>query len=286
MLFLAAGIMTAVLGNSRKILTYAADKPSSIYIDGKEVAVPDTWTKETIREMIKNAEKSGTSASSDGKTAGSERSGTAQEKSNIGWIASGSSWIYYKEDGTALRDTVTPDGYYVGADGKWTPRTMTLLEESFALPEKFRGSKSVGSMASNLEPLERLNKKIREKIGANRVFYVYDDSIRYYQGTSDQGTFLMGLFKNPADSGWQLKLAVRLNKSANQTAEETCDYAVLRFLIGQVSHVPERVSEAVYESWQGSNSYGITTKTPVVVGDTAITYSVEEGAGVYILTKP
>ena len=286
-LIFTVGVFTVNCGGQSLLpfLSYAAATPSKIVIDGKEMEVPSSWDKESIRELIKKAKKaepSGT-ASSGGKTAEIDVSGTPDVSGGVGWIASGDSWIFYNEDGTALRDGVTPDGYYVDVEGRWRSRTITLLDETFVLPDKFIGSKSVGSMLSDLEPLERLNKRIRALIGAQRAFYVYDDSIRYVEVNSGRETFLMGLCKDPSDGGWQLKLSTKFNKSTERSAEETCDYMVLRFLLGKVSHVPERVSDAIYESWQGNNSYGITSRTPKVVGDTAITYSVEEGAGVYKL---
>ena len=35
------------------------------------------------------------------------------------WIESGGAWYYLGADGRILTDTTTPDGYYVGSDGKW-----------------------------------------------------------------------------------------------------------------------------------------------------------------------
>lgn len=35
------------------------------------------------------------------------------------WIESGGAWYYLGSDGRMLTDTTTPDGYYVGSDGKW-----------------------------------------------------------------------------------------------------------------------------------------------------------------------
>ena len=35
------------------------------------------------------------------------------------WIESGGAWYYLGADGRMLTDTTTPDGYYVGSDGKW-----------------------------------------------------------------------------------------------------------------------------------------------------------------------
>ena len=286
-LFLTMGIFAANSGKlgSGSSLAYAADKPSTVVIDGKNMEVPLSWDKESIRELIKKSKRAESSgaASSGGKTAEIDVSGTPDVSGGVGWIASGDSWIFYNDDGTALRDGVTPDGYYVDVDGRWRSRTITLLDETFVLPDKFIGSKNVGSMLSDLEPLERLNKRIRALIGAQRAFYVYDDSIRYVAVNSGRESFLMGLYKDPSNGGWQLKLSTKFNKSTERSAEETCDYMVLRFLLGKVSHVPERVSDAIYESWQGDNSYGITSQTPKAVGDTAITYSVEEGAGVYKL---
>lgn len=201
-----------------------------------------------------------------------------------GWVTSGSDWMYYQEDGSILRESLTPDGYFVDIEGKWRQRTMTLLDEKFSLPDTFRASTGTGSFLTDMEPLERLNTRIRKLIGEKRLFYVYEDSIQYRNGNSGQGTFVMGIYKSPSDGGWRLRLSGLLNKATNRTMEETCDYAVFRFFLAQVSHVPERVSEAIYDSWQGNNAYGINMQTPVMVGDVAVTYTVENGIGVYILT--
>jgi len=68
-----------------------------------------------------------------------------------GWIANGNSWYYLKSDGTwavnqwvgnyylgpqgvMLTNTWTPDGYFVGADGKWIPNANTTdVNSSIAL---------------------------------------------------------------------------------------------------------------------------------------------------------
>ena len=209
---------------------------------------------------------------------------TQENPVNRGWVLSGNDWMFYQEDGSLLREGLTPDGHYVDIEGKWRHRSVTLLDESFELPDTYRSSAGAGSFLTGMAPLERLNTRIRKLIGEQRLFYVYDDSIQYRKADSGEGKFLMGIYKNPSDGGWRLKLSTRLNKATNRTMEETCDYAVFRVFLAQASHVPERISEAIYDSWQGNNAYGINMKAPVVVGDVAITYTVEAGAGVYILT--
>lgn len=203
---------------------------------------------------------------------------------NRGWVQAEDGWLFYQEDGSLLRESLAPDGHYVDIEGKWRPRTITLLDESFVLPDTFQSSDGRGSLLNNMAALEKLNARILKLIGEERLFYVYDDSIEYRKDDSSaQGTFLMGLYKNPANGSWRLKLSCRLNKAANRTAGETCDYAVFRYFLAQITHVPERVSEAIYDSWQGNNTYGINLLTPVAVGDVALTYTVENGSGVYIL---
>ena len=36
-----------------------------------------------------------------------------------GWKEISGSWYYFGKDGSMLTNTITPDGYYVGADGKY-----------------------------------------------------------------------------------------------------------------------------------------------------------------------
>ncbi|MCD8084059.1 MAG: hypothetical protein LUE86_11265 [Clostridiales bacterium] len=38
-----------------------------------------------------------------------------------GWVQTNGIWYYCGSDGAMLSNTVTPDGYYVGADGAWIP---------------------------------------------------------------------------------------------------------------------------------------------------------------------
>lgn len=35
------------------------------------------------------------------------------------WVKSKEKWYYLGTDGVMLKDTTTPDGYQVGADGAW-----------------------------------------------------------------------------------------------------------------------------------------------------------------------
>ena len=37
----------------------------------------------------------------------------------VGWIQDKNQWYYLTESGVMAVKTVTPDGYYVGADGRW-----------------------------------------------------------------------------------------------------------------------------------------------------------------------
>ena len=40
-------------------------------------------------------------------------------KMAIGWKQVQNDWYFFNADGTMLSNGVTPDGYLIGADGKW-----------------------------------------------------------------------------------------------------------------------------------------------------------------------
>lgn len=42
----------------------------------------------------------------------------------IGWVEIMNEWYYFGLDGTMFVNGLTPDGYFVGADGKWVNKTM------------------------------------------------------------------------------------------------------------------------------------------------------------------
>ena len=47
------------------------------------------------------------------------------------WIKLGDGWHYFDKSGAMLRNTVTPDGYYVDQEGIWrdTPKVSTTTEQ-------------------------------------------------------------------------------------------------------------------------------------------------------------
>ncbi len=57
---------------------------------------------------------------SDNKTFFFENAKTIDEgKMVIGWKQISGDWYYFNADGSMLQNAITPDGYQIGADGKW-----------------------------------------------------------------------------------------------------------------------------------------------------------------------
>ena len=49
-----------------------------------------------------------------------ENAKTADEgKMILGWKSISGSWYYFNADGSMMKNGVTPDGYNIGADGRW-----------------------------------------------------------------------------------------------------------------------------------------------------------------------
>ena len=49
------------------------------------------------------------------------------------WVKDNGSYYYVDEKGAMLKDTMTPDGYYVGADGKWQDTSKTEYDHVITL---------------------------------------------------------------------------------------------------------------------------------------------------------
>ena len=79
-----------------------------------QVAVQNTYYIDTEGNMV-----TGWVKTADNKTYFFENAKTIDEgKMAIGWKQIQSAWYYFTADGSMLVSAMTPDGYFVGADGK------------------------------------------------------------------------------------------------------------------------------------------------------------------------
>ena len=88
-----------------------------ILVDGKQIAtvVQNTYCFDAAGNML-----TGWVGTADGKWYFFENEKNMNEgKMVIGWKFIQNAWYYFGTDGAMLINTYTPDGYYVGADGKW-----------------------------------------------------------------------------------------------------------------------------------------------------------------------
>ena len=61
----------------------------------------------------------------------------------------------------------------------------------------------------------------------------------------------------------------------------TYDYEVFRFMCAIISNRPSILADAIYQSWQRENRYGINMVSWAAVADTKVMVEVENGTGIY-----
>lgn len=199
-----------------------------------------------------------------------------------GWETDGNKqWRYRNEDGTYLTSALTPDGYYVDSNGIWQ-ESYTILGAEIKAKNYFLLSSNETVFDAFLPTLEKMTVTLKEETGGKRGFYVRNDRVEYV-GLSDKTEIpLLYLSKDKESAGYRLEISCRLTK--NDVPEKKLsqyDYQVLRGLLNMVSRSGELLSDAVYSSWEDSNSYGISMEDWVTVGDAKIRYLAVNGAGIY-----
>lgn len=203
-----------------------------------------------------------------------------------GWVQNGEALSWIQADGTVLTDSVTPDGFYVNAAGIWQTEFRTYLGAVSALPNQFLSCEDAEDLRQWQAWISQLNVQVQQLFQGTRVFHVYEDYITYSKVSNQSETMLLALYRDPASAGWKVKVACSFNSTGTDEVYATSvDYVVLQYLLAFVSHTPEYAADAIYQSWEGENLWNLQTGTQVPVGDCMMTYSVENGAAVYRLTR-
>ncbi len=236
-----------------------------------------------------------------------------------GWALKEDGWHYYLEDGSAavgwveregrsyfqtpeggiLRDTVTPDGYYVGADGAWYERKETILDTdftaSFTVPDpvtEWIGKDALAGVKSRVS--QRFSGKRSLRIGDNAVEFVRRETQEQTgtakrdtasgRGTSGSGasvteTVLLGLYREPGQGRYRLDIRAALDGERAGSQAATWNYEIFRAMVYQMSSAPELLANALYSTWEEENIWGIGREQWVRVGDCQVLYTSGSGVG-------
>jgi len=195
-----------------------------------------------------------------------------------GWVEDKGRYYYLAEEGRCLTDCITPDGYYVDGSGAWYQRGTSLLGVSFQAPDRFPALDQpwtgTGAMVLFRGSIEDAFQK--------RTIRIRENEIEYLSG-KDQ-TVLAGLYKELEKGTYRLDLGMGLDRSSDSIrAAATYDYAVFRALVYQISSTPELLEDAVYSSWQETNTWQIRRDGRVRVGDCEVSYVSDAGCGHYYI---
>ena len=226
----------------------------------------------------------------------------------IGWVESNGFSYYLLPDGKSITDTITPDGYYVNADGAWYRRQEEILGISFTSFDRFL---PVGGEWDKSPSILLLSEKYRQIFGQTRRIRVAKDRIEYIvsgdgsakssslgssmftgnQNTankngsaSDTGTPLAVLYQEPGQGRYCLELKMKLHpKSTDEKQTATYDYALFKALMYQISSTPDILEEALLDAWQGENRWQINRQDWVRAGDAMILYAPGKEAGRFFI---
>lgn len=195
-----------------------------------------------------------------------------------GWIEIDEEYYYLAADGHCLLNTMTPDGYYVDANGAWYVRETEILETEFKAAERFP---SVHQEWIGEDELDSLDWSISE-IFAKRGIRVSDEAVEYLRGEDEE--VLMGIYKNKEKGGYRLDIRINLDQASKKKKQAaTYDYQVFRAMIYQVTSSPELLEAAIYSSWEKDNAWNINRAQLVQVGDALVKYAASNGCGHYYI---
>ena len=196
-----------------------------------------------------------------------------------------SGWIVYKgkhycvdSNGRMYFNAITPDGYFVDADGEWYQRKATILNQNFLAPEKFP---SLQNSWSGVEQLKELRTVIRG-VFEGRKLKISDSAIEYVVDTGKTENVLLGIYKITETGSYRLDIGISLDAGSVEMGEpETYDYAIFKAMLYQISSAPDHLEKAIYSSWEDSNSWNIGRYHWSWIGDSMIQYSAADGKGRY-----
>lgn len=210
---------------------------------------------------------------------------TESETPKSGWIQETDGFYYYLPDGSRLISSLTPDGYYVDSNGLWNEKTFDLLGIKVSAESKFCVPSSWNEWNTQFSELPDLAQTIQEAAGGTRVFHIYEDSILYCQVNGKEENILLQFSKNKETESYRLRVSCDLGKrDADLSKISAYDYSVFFYFCCKISHYPQELADAIYENWQGDNTWGISLYDTTNVMDSQILCDVKTGAGLYTIT--
>jgi len=197
------------------------------------------------------------------------------------WQQNGNgSWSYANEDGSILTNDFTPDGYYVDGSGCWR-ESVNVLGAEIPARNSFLAS-SDQSLMDFQEMLQEIHKTLERDMGGRRGFAASDSCIRYFHMDKEKRSDRFSFAREPGSGGYVLELRCPLVREKGSPAVASWyDYQVLRALFLKVSRSGDMLADAIYESWEGGNAYGLGLGKQVQVGDAFVSYEAVNGAGIY-----
>ena len=198
-----------------------------------------------------------------------------------GWVNDASGYYYVQDDGAVLANTMTPDGYYVDGNGKWFQEHLTILGQDFTSPQKFTPM-SGQSFENYLSVVNGMNTRIQNAAPGRRAIHLYRDGMSLCAVEDQQEFPLLVLTEDTACGGYRLRISANLGSGGFvDTDLRTYDYEVFRFMCAVISNRPSILADAIFQSWQRENRYGINMVSWAAVADTMVMVEVENGAGIY-----
>ena len=198
-----------------------------------------------------------------------------------GWVNDASGYYYVQDDGAVLANTMTPDGYYVDGNGKWFQEHLTILGQDFTSPQKFTPM-SGQTFEYYLAMVNGMNARIQNAAPGRRAIHLYRDGMSLCAVENQKETPLLVLSEDTATGGYRLRISANLGSGGFvDTDLRSYDYEVFRFMCALISNRPSILADAIYQSWQRENRYGINMVSWAAVADTKVMVEVENGAGIY-----
>lgn len=195
-----------------------------------------------------------------------------------GWIEENGSYYYLTENGSRLVSGITPDGFFVDADGRWYSRKTTIFNQEFTAPSQFPASYSAWG---NTEQLSFLRSQLR-LVFKERRLKISDNAIEYVVSSDQKERVLLGLYRKNETGSFRLDLGVSLDAGSTELNDpETYDYMIFRAMLYEMTSTPDYLEKAIYSSWEESNSWKINRETPVQIGDALVKYDAASGYGRY-----
>ena len=191
------------------------------------------------------------------------------------WTMNDGSWYFYNPDGTPssgwivykgkhycinsvgrmYANAITPDGYFVDADGEWYQRKATILNQSFLAPDKFPALENTWA---GMDQLKELRTVIRG-VFKERKLKISDSAIEYVVDTGKSEQVLLGIYKITETGSYRMDIGISLDAGSVEMGEpETYDYAIFKAMLYQISSAPDHLEKAIYSSWEDSNSWNIS----------------------------